>query len=559
MMVGPSKASLRGLFAPEDTLYSRLSVLYANLLLREDYGKPVAMLIIDGVQSPKAYTPRMIQKDLATLVSHYATPSPWITFKQFWGFSDQGKDLFDALSKTTLVHPERDPNKFVSSILAKAGIVNDLSLKDRSAIRLSSTWEWFYKHSPLKFVVEFLKTLVATVAVFVSLIPLITHTLFIAVAALFIAPFTGFMKAWELVTKPISKLCTDFIFPSRQRARLAENSELSSICRIAPELITRRGDKLEAVQFNPKKFAQKKPGDQKYIISINGRDTLFADDDKLVQMQEDSKTTDAAVMAFNMPGMGNSEGSSRQASDLVEVTTDIVKMLINRGVKPENILLKGHSLGGAIATLTAADLHREKQPVRLFVDRSFSSLTHVISDKLMTIWGGKLLFKPIINYFLSLSGWNIDSAAAWHTIPNEYKTYVTIQGRAGYQGEEKRFDGVITDSGALHNDPKIKEDREHTKYLLDQLRFHPQYKELAEAQLDLIKNSKLVKLEDSAKTGLPSGSHNLSLAHLRQRGARDTSAAHFFQSYARKTPENIKNIQHQLDEAYSNIQITAKG
>ena len=184
---------------------------------------------------------------------------------------------------------------------------------------------------------------------------------------------------------------------------------------------------------------------------------MFADDDKLTQMQEDSKATDSAVMSFNMPGIGNSKGRSLHAAGLVMVTMDIVKTLLNRGVKPENILLKGHSLGGAIATLTAANLHQEKHPIRLFVDRSFSSLSNVMSDKFTTIRGGKLLFKPVINYLLSLAGWNIDSAAAWHTIPDEYKTYVTIQGRAGHQHEEKRYDGVITDSGSFHNDPKIKE------------------------------------------------------------------------------------------------------
>ena len=539
MLVGPSKTSIRGLFAPEDTLYSRLHVLYAHLLLREDYGKPVAMLIIDGEQSPKAYTPRMIQKDLAVLVANYATPSPWIAFKQLLGFSDKGNDLFDALSQTTSLHPKQNPNEFISSILTHIGVANDLLLNDRSAINLASTWEIFVKYIPLRFVVELLKTLAATIAVFVCLIPLIIYTILAVVGTLFTAPFTGFMRAWELATIPISKLCTFFIFPSRHRARLVQYPKLPSITRIDLELATSTGDKLEAVQFYPNNFLEKNLADQKYIICINGRDSLFADDDKPSQMQEDSIATDAAVMSINMPNMGNSKGSSRRAKDLVIVTTDLVNSLIIGGVKPENIILKGHSLGGAIATVTAANLHQEKRPVRLFVDRSFSSLSNVMSDKFTTIWGGKLLFKPVIDYLLSLAGWNIDSATAWHTIPDEYKTYVTIQGRAGHQQEEKRYDGVITDSGALHNDPKIKKDRKQTKHILDQLRYDPQHKELAEANFNLMKNSKLVKLEGAAQKKLPTGSHNLSLAELKLRGARDTSAVQFFQSYVRKTPEQI--------------------
>lgn len=549
LLVGSSKDSLRGLFAPEDTLYSRLNVLYASLLLREDYGKPVAMVIIDGEHAPKGYTSRRIQKDLAALVYNYASPSPWMAFKQLLGFSDQGKELFDALSKTTSVHPKHNPNEFISSILVNAGLANDLALKDRSAIRLTSTWEWFFKSFPLQFFVKLLKTSAATITFFLCLIPLITYGILAAAVALLIAPFTGLMKASELATKSISKLCAYFIFPSRHKARLAENLKLSSLKKIDFKLQTRRGDQLEAVQFNPNNFAQKNPADQKYIICINGRDSLFADDDKLSQMQEDCKATDAAVMSFNMPGMGNSKGNALYAADLVMVTTDIVKNIINKGVRPENIILKGHSLGGAIATLTAANLHKEKHPIRLFVDRSFSSLSNVMSHKFTTIWGGKLLFKPVINFVLSLAGWNIDSAAAWHTIPDEYKTYVTIQGRAEHQREEKRFDGVITNSGALHNDPNIKKDRKHTKHMLAQLRYRPQYKELAEAKLNLMKNSKLVKLEDASQPSLPTGSHNLALAHLRIRGARDISAAHFFQCYALKTPEQIKSRQYQLDEA----------
>ena len=50
----------------------------------------------------------------------------------------------------------------------------------------------------------------------------------------------------------------------------------------------------------------------------------------------------------------------------------MLQYLLRQGVAPSNVLLHGHSLGGAVAALL-----RQRQPGPIIVDRSFSSLPAV--------------------------------------------------------------------------------------------------------------------------------------------------------------------------------------
>ena len=198
--------------------------------------------------------------------------------------------------------------------------------------------------------------------------------------------------------------------------------------------------------------------------------------------------------------------------------------------------MKGHSLGGFIATKTAARLHGEEKKVRLFNERSFSSLENVFLARAAFTRFAPNIFRPIIRFFLYLAGWQANAEAEWNKIPDDYKSYTLIQGR-GDDKSEKRYDGVISDFAALHNGKTVKASRKEEKATLRELAGKGGIA-YAKERLALIKARKLVKKNEKCveRNGLALGSHNLDLANIQCRGMRKRSGADFFEHYYKKKP-----------------------
>ena len=104
------------------------------------------------------------------------------------------------------------------------------------------------------------------------------------------------------------------------------------------------------------------------------------------------------ILMFNYRNTGGSTGKPTSYKDLVIDGLAQIDYLLSQGVKPENITLYGHSLGGAVATEVAAHMHAQDKPAgRLFVDRSFTRISDVIPSL-------KFITKPL----LYMAGWNFN-------------------------------------------------------------------------------------------------------------------------------------------------------
>lgn len=111
----------------------------------------------------------------------------------------------------------------------------------------------------------------------------------------------------------------------------------------------------------------KEPSEQKWIVFFNGNGSCY--EDMLPALAKISEDTGVNIYTGNYRGVGYSKGFPWTAKDLIFDGEAMVQRLLKQGVKPENILLHGWSIGGGVATAVAAK-HPE---MHLCSDRSFST------------------------------------------------------------------------------------------------------------------------------------------------------------------------------------------
>ncbi len=87
---------------------------------------------------------------------------------------------------------------------------------------------------------------------------------------------------------------------------------------------------------------------------------------------------------WHYPGVFNSLGNPRRPADLVRAGLWVVQHVMNGGVFPEDIVLKGHSLGGYVATHVAYCCHKLRLWVKLWSDRSLSDAPNYLFAKVVT-------------------------------------------------------------------------------------------------------------------------------------------------------------------------------
>lgn len=176
---------------------------------------------------------------------------------------------------------------------------------------------------------------------------------------------------------------------------------------------TKHSDKISTIQidFEP----DTPPQDKKYIIHFNGNAEHAID--YVDEMTAEAKQHQCVVINFDYPGVGESEGKSKRSKHLVEAGLAQVERLKQMGVPPENIVLKGHSLGGAVATVTAAKLHKQGDKVALYNDRSFSK-TSVFATQI-----GIPGLGHIAAGLVKAAGWELNAIKAWKQIPEAYKDF----------------------------------------------------------------------------------------------------------------------------------------
>ena len=197
---------------------------------------------------------------------------------------------------------------------------------------------------------------------------------------------------------------------------------------------------LNTYQYEPEALKAVAVADKKYVVHFNGNAQFAAD--KIEESVQESKNLNCVAIAFDYPGIGTKEDKAKNTKDLVKAGVAQVESLIKAGAKPENIVLDGHSLGGAVATLVAAELHKKGQPVHLINGRSFSKLsteTDLLLNKQAGLLAGQVnsdgtvkenskikalgpLLGKLAKVGIKAAGLEMNAAKAYKSIPDEYKT-----------------------------------------------------------------------------------------------------------------------------------------
>lgn len=241
--------------------------------------------------------------------------------------------------------------------------------------------------------------------------------------------------------------------------------------------------------LNGVEITQQQTTSEKYIVYFQGNGILYED---TIENKYDNGILSAAqnlncnVIAFNYRGVGNSKGKATSKDDLVTDGLAIVQYLLyEKKIKPENIVLHGYSLGGAIATLVAERLHAKKISVSVFNSRTFSTLTNLVNALFRTgnlfnhkhpekqsghkeSFFGKLMgwaLSPIVKLTLSLTNWEIDVAKAYSQLPEDKKAYVFSRSPKNLRNknEDVRDDTTIPHFASLHEGKQVKDERKSKK------------------------------------------------------------------------------------------------
>lgn len=155
-------------------------------------------------------------------------------------------------------------------------------------------------------------------------------------------------------------------------------------------------------------------GARRLVVYLGGNAEVFQD--RLDEMRDDVDALGTAALGFNYPGVHDSGGKPSCAQDLVDAARDVVEHTMRHmGLEPGAVVLKGHSLGGAVAAQVARDMHRRGRPVRLWCGRTFSDVAGVVATTApwplgsTTYWGAKCASLA--------TGWNLDCASAYLEVP----------------------------------------------------------------------------------------------------------------------------------------------
>ncbi len=297
-------------------------------------------------------------------------------------------------------------------------------------------------------------------------------------------------------------------------------------------VITHDGSKLDTLEITHKSQQLIPMGQQKYIINFVGNSTVY--ENIVADMQADAKALHCHVIGFNFRGVGRSSGRSTSKDDLVTDGITQVQQLLEQGVSPHNITLKGHSLGASIASLVAYHFHQQCQPINLFNGRSFSSITNIVVGWIRTgrqtgheeTFGRKLLgwlFKPFIKLALLLTKWEIDADDAFKAIPDEHKEYVVVRTPRQERNRYVLDDVIIPHYASIHL--ALKDERRAKKAALA-----GNIQALTEIKT-LFNERKMENTDLYEENG-----HQVGLRHLVNRSGKTALA--FFREFVQRTHEH---------------------
>ncbi|KTD48359.1 hypothetical protein [Legionella quateirensis] len=191
---------------------------------------------------------------------------------------------------------------------------------------------------------------------------------------------------------------------------------------------------LESVEVSDIEEQLKPMAERKFVIVCMARNQNYMY--WLKDFYITAKKIGCTVVGFNYRGIDYSKGMIWTQDNMVQDVLAQARRLLESGVRPEHIAFEGMSLGAAIATLSAAEMHDKGLKVQLYNERSYRSLVRLIVGYVMpksncNLWNPlnwlSYMLVGLTYLFIApliwLAGWHIDAASAWDRIPSQYKVY----------------------------------------------------------------------------------------------------------------------------------------
>ena len=340
----------------------------------------------------------------------------------------------------------------------------------------------------------------------------------------------------------------------------------------AEKIITHDNCELDTIEINHQAQTKRPPQEKEYIIYFSGRWGCYEKAiEKIIYMAND---LEANVVAFNYRSVGKSTGKAYSKNDLYTDGIAQVQRLLDQGINPELIVLRGYSLGGAVATKVAMYFHRQGIRINIFNERSFSNVIHVIAGFLRHIGASQksghksgtpgiilsYLLWPFVKLGLLLNDWEIEAADTFKELPTSNKEYSAVRSSKKQLLEDEK---IIDDSGVTHyastyralkserqkEKNEIKNAREHIHQLVTSNPLVNRALRKADANFDealnYLKSRKMVAKPEMKYEN----AHYLDLKDLTSR-ATNQSGATFFKNFVRNTQELHKKKRENeiLDE-----------
>lgn len=212
---------------------------------------------------------------------------------------------------------------------------------------------------------------------------------------------------------------------------------------------------LDTIELKPKSVLDKPLNKQDFIIKFNGNGMLYQN--VLQNFAYDANKLGVTVIGFNYRGVGNSKKTPTVFQDLVTDGIAEVQRLLDSGVDSKRITVDGLSLGGGVATMVASYFHKNGNPIYLWNDRSFASVSKAAAGMFMP--EAKDIFSGTLEYaswsVMKPVGWDVNVANAYKTIPAAYKNHMYVAKKS----DRSDGDGVIAHWASLHEGVK-KEEKE---------------------------------------------------------------------------------------------------
>lgn len=333
-------------------------------------------------------------------------------------------------------------------------------------------------------------------------------------------------------------------------------------------VVTHDGAKLDTLQINHKNNDAVLPNQKQFIINFVGNGMQY--EDIIDEMENDARELDCHVIGFNLRGVSNSKGKPKSKNDLVTDGIAQVQRLLDDGADPENITLKGHSLGAGVATLVAAHFHDHHQKVNLFNGRSFSTVTNFVIGQIRTADtndrhnghqetpGKKIigwLAKPFVKFAMALTKWEIDAARAYKKLPESHKEYMVVRSSKRNRirdGHLLKDDPVIPHYASLHTSLKSERTKQKTEIEDTIIALHATSthalinQEIKAAQKKLIEARKHLRQRKMVADFKGDNAHVISMDELRDRYKKKT-ANDYFRAFFKRAHEH-----HEMEKAAAN-------